>query len=115
MSSGLGACGSSSEEPALPAPEASSAPLDEFTLPPDWHVTEEQHLETQQCGESKLGVPPVDEPDENRAWRAFVICVLELGFEDLYWSEETEEFIEFQRTVTLEGMPSFWEQVLPFL
>lgn len=66
------------------------------------------------CIVTKLGMPIEDEDDEERVGRAFVVCGIELGHEDVYWPDADAQARGMLREVTVDGEPSFLEQLSPF-
>lgn len=85
-----------------------------FPFDPEFSLTLEQHEEVRSCIATKLGMPIESEEDGDRAWRALVVCAHEFGYEDLYWHDEDAEFREMLRGLTVEGEPSFLEDLSPF-
>ncbi len=85
-----------------------------FPFDPELSLTLEQHEEVRSCIVTKLGMPIESEEDGDRAWRALVVCAHEFGYEDLYWPDEDAEFREMLRGLTVEGEPSFLEDLSPF-
>lgn len=85
-----------------------------FPFDPELSLTLEQHEEMRTCIVTKLGVSIESEDDEDRAGRAFVVCAHELGHDDVYWPDEDAQAREMLRSVTVDGEPSFLEELLPF-
>jgi len=86
----------------------------EFPFDPELSLSREQHEEMRSCIVTKLGMPIEDEDDEERAGRAFVVCGIELGHEDVYWPDADAQARRMLREVTVDGEPSFLEQLSPF-
>ena len=85
-----------------------------FPFDAEFSLTLEQHEEMRSCIVTKLGMPIESEEDGDRAWRALVVCAHEFGHEDLYWPDEDAELREMLRGLTVEGEPSFLEDLSPF-
>lgn len=111
----LAGCGGD-DEGGVAAASVQSPDVEEPTLfpfDPEFGLTLEQHEEMRSCIVTKLGMSIESEEDDDRAWRALVVCSHELGHEDLYWADQDAQFRDALRGVTVDGDPSFLEQLSP--